>query len=43
MVSALDPIMRACGGAWIAQGSGDADRKAADERGRVPVPPDNPS
>ena len=43
MVSALDPIMRACGGVWIAQGSGDADRKAADERGRIAVPPDNPS
>ncbi len=42
MVSALDPIMRACGGTWIAQGSGDADRKTADERGRVAVPPDNP-
>jgi alpha,alpha-trehalose-phosphate synthase [UDP-forming] len=43
MVSALDPIMRACGGVWIAQGSGDADRKTADERGRIAVPPDNPS
>ena len=35
MVSALDPIMRACGGVWIAQGSGDADRKTADANGRV--------
>jgi trehalose-6-phosphate synthase len=43
MVSALDPIMRACGGTWIAEGSGDADRKTADERGRVAVPPDDPS
>lgn len=43
MVSALDPIMRACGGTWIAQGSGDADRKSADERGRIAVPPDDPS
>jgi alpha,alpha-trehalose-phosphate synthase [UDP-forming] len=43
MVSALDPIMRACGGTWIAESSGDADRKTADERGRVAVPPDNPS
>jgi trehalose 6-phosphate synthase len=43
MVSALDPIVRACGGVWIAQGSGDADRKTADERGRIRVPPDDPS
>jgi alpha,alpha-trehalose-phosphate synthase [UDP-forming] len=43
MVSALDPIMRACGGVWIAQGSGDADRKTADAHGRVGVPPDDPS
>jgi alpha,alpha-trehalose-phosphate synthase [UDP-forming] len=43
MVSALDPIMRACGGTWIAEGSGDADRKTADEQGHVAVPPDNPS
>jgi trehalose 6-phosphate synthase len=43
MVSALDPIMRACGGVWIGQGSGEADRKSADKRGRVAVPPDNPS
>jgi trehalose 6-phosphate synthase len=43
MVSALDPIMQACGGVWIAQGQGDADRKTADEQGRVAVPPDDPS
>jgi trehalose 6-phosphate synthase len=43
MVTALDPIMQACGGVWIAQGSGDADHKTADEQGRVPVPPDDPS
>src|SRR5262249_20236523 len=27
MVSALDPILRACGGVWIAHGSGNADRR----------------
>ncbi len=43
MVTALDPIMQACGGVWIAQGSGDADRKTADSEGRVAVPPDDPS
>lgn len=43
LVTALDPIMRACGGTWIAHGSGSGDREAADERGRVAVPPDDPS
>ncbi|TMQ35299.1 MAG: trehalose-6-phosphate synthase [Planctomycetota bacterium] len=43
MVSALDPIMRACGGVWIAHGSGNADRRTADARGRLRVPPDDPS
>jgi len=43
LVTALDPVMRACGGTWIAHGSGNADRDTADERGRVRVPPDRPS
>jgi alpha,alpha-trehalose-phosphate synthase [UDP-forming] len=43
MVAALDPIMRACGGTWIAEASGDADRQSADKGGRVLVPPDDPS
>ena len=43
LVTALDPVMRACGGTWIAHGSGSADRETADARGRVMVPPDRPS
>lgn len=43
LVTALDPVMRATGGTWIAHGSGDADRETADARGRVKVPPDKPS
>lgn len=39
---ALDPIMRACGGTWIAHGTGDADWQMVDEQDRVPVPPDDP-
>lgn len=39
---ALDPIMRACGGTWIAYGDGDADRKTVDEHDHVHVPPDDP-
>lgn len=42
VTSALDPVMRACGGVWVAHGSGDADRATADRRGRVAVPPDDP-
>lgn len=43
VVTALDPVMRACGGTWIAHGSGDADVNASDANGRVRVPPDRPS
>src|SRR5262249_46438575 len=43
LTAALDPVMRTCGGVWVAHGSGDADRRAADARGRVRVPPDDPS
>ncbi len=43
LVTALDPVMRACGGTWVAHGSGSADREVADSKGRVRVPPDNPA
>jgi trehalose 6-phosphate synthase len=43
MVSALEPIMRACGGVWIGHGSANADRKTADAHGYLRVPPDDPS
>jgi trehalose 6-phosphate synthase len=42
MAAALDPIMRACGGTWIAHGSGDADRKIVDKQDHAQVPPDEP-
>jgi trehalose 6-phosphate synthase len=42
MASALDPIMRACGGVWVAHGSGNADRKTVDAWDHVAVPPENP-
>jgi trehalose 6-phosphate synthase len=42
-VTALDPIMRACGGTWVAHGSGNADKEKADKDGRIQVPEDNPS
>ncbi len=37
-----DPVMRACGGVWLAHGSGDADAEMADARGRLRVPADDP-
>jgi alpha,alpha-trehalose-phosphate synthase [UDP-forming] len=40
--TALEPIMRTCGGVWIAHGSGDADRAMVDARNCVSVPPDEP-
>jgi trehalose 6-phosphate synthase len=43
LVTALDPVMRACGGTWIAHGSGNADRETSDARGRLRVPPDRPT
>jgi len=39
---ALDPVMQACGGTWIAHGSGDADREVVDKDNKVGVPPDAP-
>ena len=39
---ALDPVMRACGGIWIAHGSGDADREVVDKDDKVGIPPENP-
>ncbi|MFC2047891.1 trehalose-6-phosphate synthase [Chloroflexota bacterium] len=42
LTEALDPVMRASGGTWVAQGTGDADRKVVDARDRVAVPPDKP-
>jgi trehalose 6-phosphate synthase len=43
LATALDPVMRACGGVWVAHGSGDADRDVADEIGRISVPPESPA
>lgn len=43
LVSALEPIMRACGGTWIAHGSGSADTLMVDSRDHLPVPPEAPS
>jgi trehalose 6-phosphate synthase len=39
LVTALEPVMRACSGVWIAHGSGNADKENSDRQGRVRVPP----
>lgn len=43
LVTALEPIMRACSGTWIAHGAGSADRETVDSNDRVAVPPEHPS
>ena len=42
LVTALEPVLRACDGTWIAHGSGDADRETVDKHDRLRVPPDDP-
>ncbi|MBC5767147.1 trehalose-6-phosphate synthase [Ramlibacter albus] len=39
LVTAVEPVMRACSGTWIAHGSGSADRDVVDAADRVAVPP----
>ncbi len=39
LVTALEPVMRACSGTWVAHGSGNADREHVDGHDRVKVPP----
>lgn len=43
VVTALEPIMRACSGTWIAHGSGSADREVVDRHDRVAVPSERPA
>jgi len=42
LVTAVEPVMRACSGTWIAHGGGNADRETVDAHDRVMVPPDKP-
>jgi alpha,alpha-trehalose-phosphate synthase [UDP-forming] len=42
LVTALGPILYACNGTWVAQGSGTADKQTVDEHDRLQVPPDDP-
>ena len=42
LVTALEPILCACDGKWVAHGSGDADRETVDSNAHLRVPPDDP-
>jgi len=42
LVTALEPVLCACDGTWIAHGTGDADRETVDKHDRLRVPPDDP-
>ena len=42
LVTVLEPVLRACGGTWVAHGSGDADTETVDSHDRLLVPPDDP-
>jgi trehalose 6-phosphate synthase len=42
LVTALEPILRACDGTWVAHGSGDADQETVDKHDSLRVPPEDP-
>ena len=42
LVTALEPVLCACDGTWIAHGSGNADAEVVDSRDRIRVPPNDP-
>ena len=42
LVTALEPLVEACAGIWVAHGAGNADTACADDRGGLDVPPANP-
>lgn len=42
LVTAIEPILCACNGTWVAHGSGSADRETVDSHARLQVPPEEP-
>jgi trehalose 6-phosphate synthase len=42
LITAMEPILEACSGLWIASGTGDADRETADKNDKLQVPPEDP-
>ncbi|MBI2834003.1 MAG: trehalose-6-phosphate synthase [Acidobacteria bacterium] len=43
VVNAVEPLLSACSGVWVAHGGGTADRAAVGHRDSVEVPPGNPA
>jgi len=39
LVTAVEPVLRACSGVWVAHGTGSADRDSVDRQDHVRVPP----
>jgi trehalose 6-phosphate synthase len=42
LVTAIEPVLRACDGVWVAHGSGNADAMTVDSYDRLRVPPNDP-
>lgn len=42
LVTAIEPVLKACGGTWIAQGNGSGDRETVDKNDKIKVPPEEP-
>jgi trehalose-6-phosphate synthase len=42
LVTAIEPVLRACDGVWVAHGSGSEDAAVVDKFDRLRVPPDDP-
>lgn len=42
LVTAIEPVLKACGGTWIAQAAGDADRETVGPHDKLRVPPEEP-
>lgn len=42
MITAIEPVLEACGGIWIASGMGDADKETVNAENKVEVPPEEP-
>jgi trehalose-6-phosphate synthase len=43
LVTALEPVLQACAGTWIANGSGNADREVVNKQDQLRVPPHHPT
>ncbi len=42
LITAMEPVLKACGGLWIASGTGDADMETVDDKDKIQVPPEDP-